>query len=78
MLNHSVWISLTNLLTSALTEKESAVIDPVAGVVLAEEPSMRGNDNQLQATHCHLQCQMLPMKLVAQVPISQAIIVSNQ
>lgn len=39
---------------------------------------MRGNDNQLQTTHCHLQCQMSPMKLVGQVPISQANMVSNQ
>ena len=61
------WRSLANSLLSALTGIESAVIDPVAGVGLAEEPGMkRHNDNQLRATRCHLLYQMWLMNLVTQ------------
>jgi hypothetical protein len=67
MFNPLLWRALANTLVSALTGIESAVIDPVAGVVLAEEPGMkRHDDDQLQAAHCHLQYQMWPMNLVAQ------------
>ncbi|KAJ5607412.1 tRNA(Ile)-lysidine/2-thiocytidine synthase [Penicillium hordei] len=60
---HRKHVVTANILVAiALTERETAVINPVAGVVLVEEPSMRGNDIQLQATHCHLPCQMPPMK----------------
>jgi hypothetical protein len=70
MSNPLLWCSLANTLISVLEGIESAVIDPVAGVVLAEEPGMkRHNDDQLQATHCHLQYQMCLMNLVAQLSL---------
>lgn len=79
MSNPSFWCPLANSSISALEETESALIKPVAGVVLAEEPGMRRrNDDQLQATHCLLQCQMSPMKLVAQLfPNNKSVVVSN-
>jgi hypothetical protein len=57
---------LVNLSISALAKRKSAVINPVAVVVLAEEPGMKKRVVQPdRAIHYPLpHCQIVPLKLV--------------
>ena len=57
---------LINISISALAKEKSAIMNPVAGAVLAEERGMNKRDDQPdQVIHCPLpHYQMLVMRLV--------------